>query len=206
MECHLFFTFVAVSAGLILIPGPNVLLIVSNSVKHGPRRGLATVAGTSSAMIIQLSIVALGTASAMIALSEWFEWLRWCGVTYLIYLGVQQWRFASVEDSESGAEAPSAEGVYWQGFFVSLTNPKTILFFAAFLPQFVDPLQPATPQVAILSATFLALATLLDSSFALLAGRVRGKLANPGRVQFRNRLSGSLLISAGIGLALTRRN
>lgn len=205
LESNLFLAFIAVSSGIILFPGPNVLLIVSHTINQGTKRGLVTVAGTSSAMAIQLAIATLGMTSAMIVLSAWFEWLRWCGVAYLIYIGVQQWRFASVDESSALAAPPPTKAVYWRGFFVSLTNPKTILFFAAFLPQFVNPARPALAQMALLSATFLCLATLLDSLYAVFAGQILEKLADPRRIRLRNRLSGSLFIGAGLALALIRR-
>ncbi len=206
MNSDLFIAFVLATTALILIPGPNVTLIVATSLTYGARRALMTVAGTSSAMVIQLAITALGMTSLMLVLSDWFEWLRWAGVVYLIYLGIQRWRARSVGLEEYAARPASLKMLYGRGFFVSATNPKTLLFYAAFLPQFVDPQSPPTPQLFLLSATFLVIATVLDSSYALLAGRVRGLLRGQRRARLRNRLTGSLLIGAGVGLALARRS
>lgn len=204
MDRDVFIAFVGVSALLIVIPGPNVLLIASNSIAHGRRRGLSTLAGTSSTMVLQLAIAIVGMTSFMIVLSEWFEWLRWCGVVYLVVSGVRQWRLASRED---GADRlPSARRAYAQGFLVSLTNPKTLLFFAAFLPQFVDPSSPAFPQLLVLGIVFFSLATLIDGAYAVLGGRLRGAFLEPERARFRRRLSGSLLVGAGVGLAVARRS
>jgi homoserine/homoserine lactone efflux protein len=202
IERHLYLAFVLATTILMLIPGPNVALIVANSVAYGTRFGLLTVAGTSSAMIIQLGITALGLSAVLGVLAQWFEWLRWIGVAYLIYLGVRQWRAAPVDLTATRAMPRSSSAIYWRGFLVSLTNPKTLLFYGAFLPQFVTAERAPAVQVLVLCATFLLLAILLDGGWALLSGRARGLLAARGRL--RNRLSGGLLVGAGIGLALAR--
>jgi threonine/homoserine/homoserine lactone efflux protein len=206
MNLDLYFTFIAVATGLILLPGPNVLLIVSNSVAHGSRRGLQTVAGTSSAMIIQLAIVTIGMTSLLLVLSEAFQWLRWCGVAYLVWLGVQQWRLPPENTGERSLASAPGGRCYWQGFAVSLTNPKTILFFGAFLPQFVDPAHSALFQMALLSLTFVFLATVFDSAYAFAGGHFRANLEDPQRIRFGNRVSASLLVGAGVGLAFARRS
>jgi threonine/homoserine/homoserine lactone efflux protein len=200
---ELYLTFVAATAVLILIPGPNVALIVANSVAYGTRFGLLTVAGTSSAMVVQLALTALGMTTVLGVLADWFEWIRWIGVAYLAYLGVQQWRAKPTDLTKTKPQPKSVREIYSRGLLVSLTNPKTLLFYGAFLPQFIDARQPVEPQIALLSATFLVIAILLDGGWALLAGRVRGFLATRGRL--RNRISGTLLLGAGVGLALARR-
>jgi threonine/homoserine/homoserine lactone efflux protein len=206
VNLDLYVTFVLIATGMILIPGPNVLLIVSNGIAHGSRSGLQTVAGTSSAMVVQLAVTTLGTASLLAVLSESFQWLRWVGVAYLVWLGVQQWRCPPKNLANHETAYSSPKRAYWQGFVVSMTNPKTILFFGAFLPQFVDPALPALPQMAALSMTFVFLATAFDSVYALVGGRFLGSLEDPHRIRFRNRVTGSLLVGAGVGLAFARRS
>jgi len=198
----LFLTFVAAVTVLMLIPGPNVALIVANSVAYGPRYGLLTVAGTSSAMVMQLGVTALGMTELLGTLGVWFEGLRWIGVAYLIWLGIAQWRAPATDLARTRAEPKSARAIYLRALLVSLTNPKTLFFYGAFFPQFVIPGAQAGAQIALLSATFLALAVLVDGGWALVAGRARGLLASRGRL--RNRLSGGLLIGAGTALALVR--
>ena len=198
----LYIAFAATVAILALTPGPNLALIVANSVAHGPRYGLVTIAGTSSAMIVQLGLTALGMTGLMGTLGGLFEWFRWIGVVYLVYLGIVQWRAIVIDLSGTPPEAKSASAIFGRGFFISLTNPKTLLFYGAFFPQFVDPAKEIGPQVAILSATFLALICMIDTGWAFAAGRARGILSAHGRL--RNRISGGLLIGAGIGLAFAR--
>ncbi|NKB57007.1 MAG: LysE family translocator [Alphaproteobacteria bacterium] len=204
MDWTLYLAFVATTTALILLPGPNIALIVSNSIAYGSRRGLATVAGTSSAIVVALSLTTLGMTSLLLIASVWFEWLRWIGVVYLIYLGVQQWRAKPVGSVAAGQET-SLSRLFWQGFAVSATNPKVLLFYVAFFPQFIDPSAAALPQMVVLSVTYLVIAASLDSGFALLAGRVRGLFNSERRARIQNRITGSLLIGAGIGLALARR-
>lgn len=204
MSSQLYAAFIAACVVLILIPGPNVALIVANSVAYGARYGLLTVAGTSSAMVVQLALTVLGMTTLLGALANGFEALRWIGVAYLVYLGVKAWRAPAVDLTKVRPEPRSFRAIYLRGFLVSLTNPKTLLFYGAFLPQFVTPGASLTGQLALLSATFLVLAIVLDSAWALLAARFRRALAVNGR--FRNRLTGALLMGAGVGLALARKS
>ena len=203
MHLELYLGFVLAVVILILIPGPNVSLIVANSIAHGTRYGLLTVAGTSSAIVVQLTLTALGLTATLGMLAGWFEWVRWVGVVYLLFLGIRQWRAAPVDLTRTRPQPRSFQALVMRGFLISLTNPKTLLFYGAFFPQFLSPDAPIAPQVAWLSLTFFAIAVVLDCGWALLAGRVRGVLAIRGRL--RNRLTGGFLIGAGIGLALAHR-
>src|SRR5262249_34721986 len=161
--------FVAASLALALMPGPNVAVIISNSVAYGPRYGLLTVASTTSAMIPQLLIVTLGLAGVLEFMSRWFELLRWVGVAYLLYLGVEALRAPAANLAASNPQPRSSRAIYTKGLLVSLTNPKTLLFFGAFLPQFVDPKSNPVAQLALLSLTFIVLCTMVDTTWALVA-------------------------------------
>lgn len=203
MHLELYLGFVAASSILILIPGPNVSLIVANSIAYGTRYGLLTVAGTSSAIVVQLALTALGLTAMLGMLAGWFEWVRWIGVGYLLYLGIRQWLAPPIDLTRTRPQPRSFHAIALRGFLVSLTNPKTLLFYGAFFPQFLTADAPISTQIAVLSVTFFVIAVGLDSVWALLAGHVRGVLAMRGRL--RNRLSGGFLIGAGIGLALAHR-
>jgi len=205
MDTLLFTTFVITSLALIVIPGPNVLVIVSTSITHGAKRGLQTVFGTSSAMVIQLIIAATGTSWLVSSLTDGLTWLRWLGVAYLIYLGVIQLSRMTISKR---TERPSVtgKGSFGRGFVVSLTNPKTILFFGAFLPQFVSANSGYLNQVIVLSITFLVLATLLDSLYALMAGRLGALLQGPQIEKIQQGVSGLLYLGAGALLATMRRS
>jgi threonine/homoserine/homoserine lactone efflux protein len=148
-------------------------------------------------------MTALGLTAVLGALAVWFEWIRWIGVAYLLFLGIRQWFGQPVDLTQATPQPRSARRIVLRGFFIGLTNPKTLLFYGAFFPQFLDPGRPIGPQVGLLCTTFLLIAILLDSGWALTAGRARRLLA--ARPRLRNRLSGACLIGAGVGLALAHR-
>src|SRR6516164_3079510 len=133
----LYAAFVVATATLMLIPGPNVALIVANSLRFGVRAGLLTVAGTSGAMAAQLAAASFGITAIFALLAQAFETLRWLGVAYLLWLAFRAWRAASDDLGETKPMSPRE--IFARGFLVSLTNPKTLAFYAAFLPQFLDP-------------------------------------------------------------------
>jgi len=204
MNFNLYIAFVAAAGVLIAVPGPNVMLIVSNSLSQGKRLGLYTVLGTSVAMLIQLAIAVAGLTTAMMFMSAWFEWLRWIGVAYLLYLGWRQWTGRDTNSRSMTSSASSRLG-FWQGFFVSLTNPKTMLFFAAFLPQFADASLPMAHQLIILAATFWCMAIIIDSSYMWLASRLKPVWDDDKKAKLRGRITGFILFAAGAGLALVGR-
>ncbi|KMO37312.1 lysine transporter LysE [Methylobacterium variabile] len=202
MPLDLYLGFVAATFVLILIPGPNVALIVANSVAHGSRYGLVTVAGTSVALGLQLGLTVAGLSAMLSIMATWFEVLRWLGVAYLVWLGIRAWRAPAVDLTGTAPEPRAARAIALRGFLVALTNPKTLLFFGAFLPQFVSREAEPLGQFVLLAATFLVLAIAGDAVWAVLAGQARVVLAK-GR--WRNRLTGGLLLGAGLGLALSRK-
>ena len=202
MDLSLYLTFIGAVIALGLLPGPNMALIVANSVAYGSRYGFLTLAGTSVALMLQLAITGLGLAELLRAAGGAFEVLRWAGVAYLLYLGIMQWRTTAADLAGVQAQPRSVRGIVSRAMLVSLTNPKTLLFFAAFFPQFISTDHPAGPQVALLSLTFFVVIVLVDSGIALLAGRARVLLSR--HVRLRNRISGGLLIGAGLGLAAIR--
>lgn len=205
MDPFLYISFLIASVLLILIPGPNVLVVVSTSITHGAMRGLQTVLGTSAAMVIQLIIAALGTTWLVASITTGFEWLRWFGVAYLLYLGVKH--LLNIRDSEKVHEVQiTAKDTFARGFIVSLTNPKTILFFGAFLPQFVSSDDNYVGQLTILSISFLLLAIMLDNLYAVMAGRIRHIIQSPGTEKIKNGVAGLLYVGAGTWLAAMKRS
>jgi len=202
IDPSLFLAFAVAVVLLMLFPGPNVSLLVANSIAYGPRYGFLTLAGTVSAMIVQLCLTVFGMTQILSTMSLWFEWLRWAGVAYLIYLGVAQWRAPVVDLTRTRAQPKSARAIYTRAFLVSGTNPKTLLFYGAFFPQFVSIDHPVGPQLAVLSVTCFLIAVAVDGGWVLVAGRARGVLGSRGRL--RNRLSGGFMVGAGVALAFAR--
>ena len=206
LNLELFAAFAAATAVLILIPGPVVTLVIANAIAHGARTGLATVAGASVGTAVLIAGGAIGLTAMMAFLADIFVWVRWAGVAYLAYLGLKHWRaMIGAVRAQEMAGAPAAKGVFWQGALIGVTNPKTVLFYLAFFPQFLDPGLPVGPQLAIMSVAFLIIGLLFDGSYALLAGRIRPWLVGARRSRIRNGITGTLLIGTSIGLALTRR-
>ncbi|MDE2362633.1 MAG: LysE family translocator [Hyphomicrobiales bacterium] len=203
MSLELYIGFVIAATALVATPGPNVALIIANSIAGGFRAGLATVGGTASAIAIQLVLTVLGASAILAVMADWFQLLRWIGVAYLVFLGVRAFRAQATELAVVRPEALSPKRIWLRGFLVSISNPKTLLFFGAFLPQFVKPGPDATRQLAILAATFFVLSGVGDSLWAVFARPLARALRIDGRL--RNRLTGGLLIGAGVGLALARR-
>ena len=199
----LLFTFGLTSLLLIVVPGPNIAFIVANSLSQGTRAGLLTVVGTASAGAVLLMLAGAGLTVMLTTVAGWVEWIRWLGVSYLVYLGVTQWRAEAVNLLQRPASPRSAAWLCSRGALMSLTNPKTLVFYAAFLPQFIDPARKVGPQLAELGAVWFVIGAVNDTTWALLAGRLRPFLATRGRL--RNRVSGSFMIGAGVGLALSRR-
>lgn len=205
MNLHLFLAYCLAVAILVLIPGPVVTLVVANSLSHGSRSGLATVAGASIGNAILLGATAVGLVAFFALMSEVFEVVRWAGALYLIWLGIRAWQ----ANGGHGVAVPSAKKssrtVFVQGFLIAITNPKAIIFYIAFLPQFVDPHLAAGPQLLAMIAAMIVMALLSDSVYALLAGRARGWFTAPGRRRLQGRITGTLLIGVGCGLLLARR-
>ena len=202
MDATLYLAFFAATTVMILLPGPSVMLTVAHALSHGWRRALLTVAGATLGVGVQLTITLAGMASFMLVLAQWFEWLRWAGVAYLIILGIRHWR----ADAEgAGAAAGDGRSLFLQGLVVTIPNPKSLLFLVAFFPQFIDPDVSLALQFAIMVPTFLAITFVFTGLWAVAADRV-GRILLTGRgARVGNRVSGGLMIGAGLGLALARR-
>lgn len=208
MSLDLYLGFIAATLILCVMPGPVVSYLVSCGIRHGPRAALTGLAGTTTALLVHMVLVLAGLAPLLAALGPWADALKLIGAAYLVWLGISAWR-APYEDPAlpSGARRghASAGALYRRGFLISVTNPKSLAFYAAFFPQFVNADAPAGPQLLLLAATFVIVGTLSDGSFALAAGKLAPYLKGRRAQMLRNRITGSVLVAAGVGLALTRR-
>lgn len=194
--------FVAASAVLLAIPGPTILLVISYALGHGRKASVATVAGVALGDFTSMTASMLGLGAVLAASAEIFTVLKWIGAAYLVYLGIKLWRapVAATESTpgEGGAEdGRSGLAIFTHMWAVTALNPKSLTFFVAFLPQFLDTAGPIVPQMVIFEATFLVLATINAALYAALANAARTTIRKP-RVQTAvNRIGGSLLIGAG---------
>ena len=215
-----YLTFLLACVAVVIVPGPTVTVIIANSLRHGARAGLANVFGTQLGLAVMLVVLAAGLEVVIEAMGTLFIYLKLIGAAYLIYLGVKMIRSrndhddAPVTADDAPASAPKsfAWGSYfWQGVLVIWSNPKALLFFGAFIPQFVVPpgagvaltLSVAT-QTLILGGTFMLVATILDGVYAVAAGKAGGMLTAHRR-KILDVIGGSALIGGGLWLAFTKR-
>ncbi len=202
MNWELFAAFLLITLVLVITPGPIVTLVIATGASQGTRAALTTVAGTTLGNAILLAAIAFGLSWVLNNAATLFEALRWVGAAYLIWLGIQAWRHAG---RNGAAAAPRGHVHFWRGFAVALSNPKTIAFFTAFLPQFIDPTLPAERQLAMMCAVSVVLAGLTDSGWAVAAGLGRAWFMTSWRAKVLGRLSGVALIGGGVWLSLARR-
>lgn len=205
MISQAYLAYVAASVLLLIVPGPMVSLIIGNSLRYGTRAGLLNLAGSQLGQMAMLGILLVGLETVMALMGAWFDWIRLAGALYLVWLGYKMLRTPDESGVPGGVPAKRpGQGFFWQGLGVALSNPKLLLFFGAFIPQFVDTTKPHTPQVVLLVATFMVLAMLVDGGYAVLAGQAGGWIAGRRRVMM-SRVSGAILIGGGVWLALLRR-
>jgi threonine/homoserine/homoserine lactone efflux protein len=203
MPLDLYLTYVLACLLITLVPGPTVTLIVANSLKHGARAGLLNVAGTQLGLALMMGTLVVGLSSVIAAMGWLFDWLRYAGAVYLVWLGWKLLRSPETQKTMEGAKKPQS-GFLLQGFLVLMANPKALLWFGAFIPQFVDPRGDYIGQIALLGITAMAVALLSDGAYAVLSGRAASFLSGK-KVKLASRLSGGCLIGGGIWLALMRR-
>jgi threonine/homoserine/homoserine lactone efflux protein len=203
MSLQVYLAFVAACIGLALLPGPIVTLLIANGLRHGTRAALTNILGVQAGMVIVIGILAVGLTSLMATMGYWFDWVRFAGAAYLVWLGIKLIRSPVEGIADDAPPPPPRGGFFLQGFLVALSNPKLLLFFGAFIPQFMDMSQDHLSQVVLLGVTFMVLAGLTDGIYALLAGRIR-TLFSKQRTRLVSRVSGGFMIGGGIWLALIR--
>lgn len=198
--------FVLASVVLILVPGPTVVFVVSQAIAYGRRAALAGVAGNSLGASVLVAAVAVGIGALVEASATLFTVIKFAGAAYLVYLGVQTIRTRG-RLARATAEPPGDRRMFSRGFLVGVSNPKTIVFFGAVLPQFAEPSLGHTPaQLLALGLIFVALGLLLDGLWGLTAGAARDWLArSPRRLALLGGTGGLMMIGLGVGLAVTGR-
>jgi homoserine/homoserine lactone efflux protein len=203
MESSTYLAFAAAVAVMIALPGPSVLLTVAHGMSFGWRRALATVAGETAGIAAQLLVALVGLSALLRNVAAAFEWIRWLGVAYLAYLGIRM-----LMDPGGALEADSPTGpkksLFVQGLAVTVPNPKSLVFIAAFLPQFIDTGRPLAPQLALIAPTFLAITFVVTSAWAVAAGKAGRLLKSPRATRMGFRAAGALMLAAGAALALAR--
>lgn len=202
MSIELWLAFVAASAILLAVPGPTVLLVISYALGHGKRAATATVAGVALGDFTAMTASMLGLGALLATSATLFTVLKWVGAAYLIYLGIKLWR-APVASKEAPGEVASVAKerplrIFLHTYIVTALNPKSIVFFVAFLPQFLNHAQPIAFQMVVFEVTFLVLATANAAAYGLMASMARETIRKPGVQRAVNRTGGSLMIGAGL--------
>ena len=203
MSLQAYLAFVAACIALALIPGPVVTLVIGNGLRYGTRAALTNILGVQVGLTIVIGIVAVGLTSLMATMGYWFDWVRFAGAAYLVWLGYKLIRSPVEGVNVDEPPPPPRGGFFLQGFLVLLSNPKVLVFFGAFIPQFMDMSQDHVSQVALLGFTFMITGAITDSIYAIVAGRAR-KFFSARRTRLLSRISGGFMVGGGIWLALTR--
>ena len=196
--------FLLASGILVLIPGPTVLLVVSYALGQGLRAALPIAIGVALGDFTAMTLSMLGLGALLAASGTVFTLLKWLGGAYLLWLGVKLWRAGGTFDTTPRHDATPPLRMLLHAFFVTALNPKSLTFFIAFLPQFLDRNADFVTQMLIFEATFLVLAFTNAVGYALIASRARALMRNPRAVTLANRVGGSLLIGAGIAAVTIR--
>ncbi len=193
--------FAAASIVMLAIPGPTILLVISYALGHGRKAGTATVAGVALGDFTAMTASMLGLGALLATSAALFTVLRWVGAAYLIYLGIKLWRAPVIGGDASQGDVTGKERpmrIFLHTYIVTALNPKSIVFFVAFLPQFLVPALPWLPQMVIFETTFLVLAIINAALYGLLASAARNTIRKPSVQRVVNRTGGSLLIGAGL--------
>ncbi|MEL7542522.1 MAG: LysE family translocator [Pseudomonadota bacterium] len=205
MSLELYLVYVAACVAIVIVPGPTVTIIIANSLAHGARAGLMNIVGTQVGLLVLLGVLVAGLAALVAQAGFVFDIVRIVGALYLICLGVSLWRSdGRLAKADADDRGTSDRRFFLQGFWIILSNPKALLFFGAFIPQFIDPSGDAALQTILLAVTFMVVATLLDGAYALGAGWMGGRLTRT-RVRLIEKISGTCMIVGGLWLALSRR-
>jgi threonine/homoserine/homoserine lactone efflux protein len=203
MATHLLLLYIAAAIGLSVTPGPNSLLALTHGATHGHRRTLFTIAGGAIGFIALIALSMLGIGALLQASAHALTFLKFAGGAYLIWLGIQVWRSPSIHFTPiARTTRTSAATLFRTGLLTAISNPKGLLFYGAFLPQFIDPTADILPQFALMATIFVAIECVFEFFLAALAQRIRPFLERTGKTF--NRICGGLFIAMGIALPATR--
>ncbi len=207
MDLSLWMTFVAATVALLIIPGPTVVLVLTYALTQGRRVAVASAGGVALGDFIAMTASLVGLGALVMASSSLFMVLKWIGAFYLVWMGIGMIRGAGGARAIRIEDAPqlSARAVFRNATVVTALNPKSIVFFIAFVPQFIRPEQPLGPQFAILITTFVGLAAINVLIYALLADRLRATIRKPAVLGWMTRTGGGVLIGMGVLTATLRR-
>lgn len=208
IEPHLLIAFTAASLVLLAVPGPTIVMVVSQALAHGHRVAFASVIGVGLGDLAAASLSLLGVGTVLAASATAFTFVKWLGAAYLIWIGIRMWRLPATPLTLNKAATGDADRtitVLRDAFLVTLFNPKGIVFFIAFVPQFITPDRAFAPQAAILIVIFVILGMVNAAGYAMLASSARNWIKRPSVLRIATRAGAAFLISAGVASLLVRR-
>ena len=208
VELHLYAAFIAASLVLLVVPGPTVIMVISQALAHGRRTALACVAGVGLADVVAASLSLLGAGTILAASAAAFEAIKWVGAAYLVWIGIKMWRAPVTPhllDLKAAAVGERIWPVFRDFFLVTVFNPKGLVFYMAFAPQFVSSSRAFLPQATLLVATFVILSMVNAGAYALLASSARQWIRRPRVLKGATRTGAAFLISAGIASLFVKR-
>lgn len=206
MDLHIWYAFVAATVVLLMIPGPTIILVLTYALTQGRKVALASAAGVALGDLVAMTASLLGLGAIVLASATLFTAIKWAGALYLVWMGIGMIRSASAATIAT-ADAPAlpAKRIFRNAAVVTALNPKSIVFFIAFVPQFITPEAALLPQFGILVATFVGLAFLNALIYAVLADRLRGTIRRPSVMTWMTRAGGGVLVAMGLATATLRR-
>ena len=211
MSPETYLAFLAATIVVLVIPGPTIMLVVSCSLTRGKNAALPLALGVGLGDAVAMAASLAGLGAVMAASATLFTVFKWIGAAYLIHLGIKTWRAKPELGADLARMAPASARPHpgrsdaLRAFIVTATNPKSIAFFCAFMPQFIDHAAPVPPQTLLMGSTFVTLAILNAALYALLAAKARTAITNPRAMKTVNRVGGSALIGAGLITAALKR-
>ena len=205
INLELYISFILAVSLLAITPGPSVLLMTANSMDNGWLKSTGTIFGDLSANLIQIIIASAGLAAFLLASEELFQIMKWIGVGYLIIIGLKKLLKKKGDLEMAEAKKSSWKGLYLQGFFVSATNPKAILFLAAFFPVFIDTSLAYFPQILVLASTYLIIDGLSLLLYGIFASHLQKYLRDQQKQHIQNKIVGTLFIIGGLFFATLQK-
>lgn len=207
MRIETWLALFAAAWAISLWPGAGAIAAMSSGLRHGLRRGYWTIIGLQLGILLQLAVVAAGLGALLATSRIAFESIRWVGVAYLMWLGIQQWRAGagSARFDCDDARATTRRALVTRGFLVNTSNPKAVVFMLAVVPQFIDVTQPLTAQYLVIATTLVAVDLLVMGGYTGLAAKLLRLLREPRQVRLLNRIFGGLFVGAALLLASVHR-
>ena len=204
MNSEILLAYVLASIIIVVVPGPNIILVINDSVKYGIKKSMLTILGIKTGISVLFFIALSGLAALLSMFSSIFIIIKWLGVFYLIYLGINQILSSFKTDPVEYELEPKSKNYFLKGFLISVTNPKGLIFAGAFFPQFIDKQTAIAPQILILCGGFLIISSIIEIIYAFIGDKLGKVFKKDNFKKVTERISGSFLILFGVGFSFVK--